>query len=125
MALFKIEKGLASNLSVNRPDTHEGWCYFTIDEGKMYIDINNGIGTSNNPNYRIALNAAKADVAMRLMNEEVGSLTKPVYFNAGIPHECVDFLPLTAGAEKKLEGPLGFKKGIGYGDTLPESGFEG
>ena len=91
----------------------------------MYIDIDNGIGTSNNPNYRIALNAVKADVAMRLMNEEVGSLTKPVYFNAGIPHECVDFLPLTAGVEKKLEGPLGFKKGIGYGDTLPESGFEG
>ena len=42
MALFKIEKGLAANLSVNRPTAVEGYCYFTSDDGKFYIDIANG-----------------------------------------------------------------------------------
>ena len=36
MALFKISKGLAANL----PQTlHEGYCYFTTDDGKFYIDV--------------------------------------------------------------------------------------
>ena len=35
MALFKIHKGLAKNL----PTTYnEGYCYFTTDDGKFYID---------------------------------------------------------------------------------------
>ena len=43
MALFKIYKGLSSdfnnsNNSVNSL-THEGYCYFTTDDGKFYIDI--------------------------------------------------------------------------------------
>ena len=42
MALFKIEKGLAANLSINRPTAVEGYCYFTSDDGKFYIDIANG-----------------------------------------------------------------------------------
>lgn len=42
MALFKIEKGLAANLAVNRPTSVEGYCYFTSDDGKFYIDIANG-----------------------------------------------------------------------------------
>ena len=42
MALFKIEKGLAANLAVNRPTAVEGYCYFTSDDGKFYIDIANG-----------------------------------------------------------------------------------
>lgn len=125
MALFKIEKGLASNLAARRPDTHEGWCYFTTDEGKMYIDIQDGTNTARNSKYRIALNAASADVAQKLATENVGSVTRPVYFDGGVPVECVDFLPLTAGADKKLTGPLGLTKDIGYGATLPEDGFEG
>lgn len=57
MALFKIEKGLAANLSVKRPNTVEGYCYFTTDDGKFYIDTKTSNGTSN----RVCLNANKAD----------------------------------------------------------------
>ena len=57
MALFKIEKGLAENLSSKRPNTVEGYCYFTTDDGKFYIDTATANGTSN----RVCLNAAKAD----------------------------------------------------------------
>lgn len=91
----------------------------------MYIDIQDGTGTAKNPKYRVALNAATADVAQKLLTENVGSSTRPVYFDGGIPVECVDFLPLTAGPDKKLTGPLGLKKDIGYGTELPEDGFEG
>ena len=52
MALFKISKGLKSAL----PTTYnEGYCYFTTDDGKFYID------TTNAAAGRICLNAAAAD----------------------------------------------------------------
>ena len=57
MALFKIEKGLASNLISKRPNTVEGYCYFTTDDGKFYIDVETGNNLSN----RICLNAYAAD----------------------------------------------------------------
>ena len=57
MALFKIEKGLAANLSAKRPNTVEGYCYFTTDDGKFYIDVATGSGTSK----RVVLNAGTAD----------------------------------------------------------------
>lgn len=47
MALFKIEKGLAANLKTNRPNAVEGYCYFTTDDGKFYIDI--ATGTAKTP----------------------------------------------------------------------------
>jgi len=36
LALFKISQGNSSNLPTNY---HNGYCYFTIDEGKLYIDF--------------------------------------------------------------------------------------
>lgn len=58
MALFKIEKGLATNLLANRPDAVEGYCYFTTDDGKFYIDTQSGSLTGSNPiGTRVALNA--------------------------------------------------------------------
>ena len=52
MALFKISRGMAANL----PKTyHEGYCYFTVDDGKFYID------TTDDASGRIVLNAASAD----------------------------------------------------------------
>lgn len=52
MALFKISRGIAANL----PKTyHEGYCYFTVDDGKFYID------TTDDASGRIVLNAASAD----------------------------------------------------------------
>ena len=66
MALFKIEKGTSDKLTQNRPYTNEGFCYFTTDDGKFYIDIE-GNGSSSYPaasnGKRICLNAAHADTA--------------------------------------------------------------
>lgn len=57
MALFKILKGKANDL----PTTyHEGYCYFTTDTGKFYIDISNTQADSS----RVELNAATADTAL-------------------------------------------------------------
>ena len=65
MALFKIEKGTAANLTTNRPNAVEGYAYFTTDDGRFYIDITGGtaeepvtavVGTN-----RIPLSADRAD----------------------------------------------------------------
>ena len=70
MALFKIEKGLAANLGVNRPNAVEGYCYFTSDDGKFYIDIANGTAKTPAENNgvlagstRMPINAYLADKA--------------------------------------------------------------
>ena len=52
MALFKIKKGIKANLPTSYV---EGYCYFTTDDGKFYID------TTNDANGRICLNAGTAD----------------------------------------------------------------
>ena len=65
MALFKIEKGTAANLTTNRPNAVEGYAYFTTDDGRFYIDITGG--TAENPvaavvgTNRIPLSADRAD----------------------------------------------------------------
>lgn len=56
----------------------------------------------------------------------IGSATQPVYFNGyGQPQVCTDFLPLTAGKDKKIQGELGLTSGKNYGGSLPATGFEG
>ena len=42
MALFKISKGNSANLPAEK---HDGYCYFTTDDGKFYIDY---IDTNDN-----------------------------------------------------------------------------
>jgi len=37
LALFKIKRGNSSNLAEQK--AHEGYAYFTPDDGKFYIDI--------------------------------------------------------------------------------------
>ena len=65
MALFKISKGLSTNLMTNVPNAKEGFAYFTTDDGKFYIDIE-GDGSNNTPavigNNRIPLNAYTSDI---------------------------------------------------------------
>lgn len=65
MALFKISKGLSTNLMTNVPNAKEGFAYFTTDDGKFYIDID-GDGSNNTPavigNNRIPLNAYTCDI---------------------------------------------------------------
>jgi hypothetical protein len=81
MALFKINKGLASNLAKNMPYAKEGFAYFTKDDGKFYIDIE-GDGTTTkavvNVN-RIPLNAAKADVATMIQATAMATNDNKVY----------------------------------------------
>lgn len=65
MALFKVSKGLAKNLTTNVPNAKEGFAYFTTDDGKFYIDIA-GDGTSTTKaeigTNRIPLNAYASDL---------------------------------------------------------------
>ena len=105
MALFKIEKGLASNLATARPNTNEGWCYFTTDDGKFYIDIATGTDLAQN---RVCLNAAQADYAVLagMANElnvsDAGSATQPVYFKDGIPVKTTYTLKASVPAGAKF-----------------------
>jgi len=58
LALFKIQKGLSTDLATNRPDAVEGYCYFTTDDGLFYIDTVSGTLTGDNPTgTRVLLNA--------------------------------------------------------------------
>lgn len=57
MALFKISKGEAINLPLEKK---EGNCWFTTDERKFYIDISD--------TERVCLNAANADAANLALN---------------------------------------------------------
>lgn len=36
--LFKISHGDSSRISVDTTPLHPGWCWFTTDDGKLYID---------------------------------------------------------------------------------------
>ena len=74
MSLFKIFKGTSSDLGVNNSTTvaHDGYAYFTSDDGKFYIDVvstNSGTApaiirsASNLAGNRIPLSADKADRA--------------------------------------------------------------
>lgn len=74
MALFKIEKGLANNLTTNRPNANEGYAYFTTDDGKFYIDIAGDGTSSTKANIgvnRIPLNAAAADKLKEKINIKI------------------------------------------------------
>ena len=70
MALFKIFKGESKNFG--KPDsftskTKEGYAYFTPDDGKFYIDIEDSeeviVGTSSSENgaNRICINSGSVD----------------------------------------------------------------
>ena len=65
MALFKIFKGSKNNLGKDTNGTneaHDGFAYFTPDDGKFYIDIENSATAIVGEN-RIPLSADKADRA--------------------------------------------------------------
>lgn len=55
----------------------------------------------------------------------IGDTTLPVYLSNGYPVECEQFLPLSAGEQHKINGPLGLTAEENYGEVLPTSGFEG
>ena len=45
MSLFKILKGDSSRISLEATPFHDGWCYFTDDDGRFYIDSAGEDGT--------------------------------------------------------------------------------
>lgn len=45
MALFKIQRGDSSRISTSTTPFHDGYCYFTTDDGGFYIDAENADGT--------------------------------------------------------------------------------
>lgn len=55
----------------------------------------------------------------------IGDTTLPVYFSNGYPIQGERFLPLSAGEQHKISGPLGLTIEENYGQVLPTSGFEG
>ena len=121
MALFKISKGNSENLPANKVD---GYCYVTVDDHKFYVDYTKDDGTLD----RFALNAVYADtagIAQKLGSVDIGNSNKPIYLEGGTPKECVNFLPLSAGQNKKLTGPLGLTENVNYGTSLPDNGFVG
>lgn len=87
MALFKIFKGpgYLENLNEKRPSTVEGYCYFTPQDGKFYIDTYTdleGEESAYNPARRVVLNAGHADTAAFYSNGAVGNEAIPIYINS-------------------------------------------
>jgi len=84
MALFKIAKGSSNNLG-NQGLT-EGYCWFTPDDGKFYIDA-----IKENHLTRIALNADKTD------NDIEGNPINTTYLKLSGGTMSGDIVPGTAG----------------------------
>jgi hypothetical protein len=62
----------------------------------------------------------------KITYDAYGHITAATTVNVTLPNADTDgFLPLTAGENKKLTGPLGLTSGVMYGPTLPTSGFNG
>ena len=63
MSLFKILRGDSSRISTDITPFHDGYAYFTPDDGSFYIDINTGTKDAPN-NQRIKLNAKDAETLL-------------------------------------------------------------
>lgn len=77
MALFKIHKGNSANLA--NQSKVEGYCWFTTDDGKFYIDTSSST--------RVPLNAAKADSAATwttARNFTIGATARSVKGDAAV-----------------------------------------
>ena len=60
MSLFKVLRGDSSRISTDVTPFHDGYAYFTPDDGSFYIDINTGTTEAPN-NQRSKLNAKDAE----------------------------------------------------------------
>lgn len=120
MALFKISKGLKTNLPSSKTD---GWCYFTTDDGKFWIDYKD----TDNALKRKAVNAAYADAAGKL-GTSAGDANTPVYFSGGKPVACTSLdldtsgNAATATTASKVANALTIQ---GNGTTLTNGTYDG
>lgn len=80
MALFKINKGLNANLPVPR---HDGYAYFTTDDGKFWIDFeDNTDGILQDDGTKVsrkALNAERADYVGYSLTLQFDGDSQPTY----------------------------------------------
>lgn len=95
--LFKINKGNSANLPSQYTNGH---CYFTIDEGKLYIDTKDNDATG-----RIVLNALKADqdgngnvIASSYLPLTGGILTGALTISSGALTVSTGNLTVTSGS---------------------------
>lgn len=113
MALFKISKGSASSLN-NQPKT-EGYCWFTTDDGKFYIDVSNSV--------RQVLNAGHADTAAKLSTARTISLTGDVSGSASFDGSSNISIEVTIPEDDSgLSEPIILTETISYGTALPTEG---
>lgn len=107
---------------VLEPGLYYAWCsyqeYVCISFQQNYMPWN--VITS--------YSAVKAS-GLETNSQTIGSPINPVYFDSnGEPQVCTSFanyLPLSAGANSPIIGPLGLTSGKNYGDSLPSTGFTG
>ena len=118
MALFKISKGLKTNLPSSKTD---GWCYFTTDDGKFWIDYKD----TDNALKRKAVNAAYADSAGKL-DTSAGDANTPVYFSGGKPVACTSLdLDTSGNAATATKLKTARTIGLGTGATGTATSFDG
>lgn len=60
--LFKILQGDSSRISTDITPLHSGWCYFTSDDGKLYIDSQEEDGAKKRTCINPSSNAASVAV---------------------------------------------------------------
>lgn len=98
MALFKIFRGTSENLPNN---LHDGYAYFTTDDGKFYID------TSNK---RI------------LVNPDTSSADKIAYLKDGVMTDVGTVLDLLLGSSASFEIHTSQEWSAGPGSVISEQG---
>lgn len=95
-------------MATKRPNTTEGYCYFTTDDGKFYIDIATATGTTN----RVVLNAYKADILRTARNLQVDlESTSYVSFDGSVDRKNIG----VSGTLKVTNGGTGKTSWTQYG----------
>ena len=108
MALFQILKGLKANLPSTKT---EGYCYFTIDDGKFYIDckdidgslqrkpLNANTATKLEKSITIAL---AGDISGNASFDGSGNITITTATTDALVQKVIDALPIYDGAISRV-----------------------
>lgn len=97
----------------------------SANQGKVLKDgLDAHIASKSNPH-----GVTKAQVGLSNVNN-TSDINKPVSTAQQAAIDAVDakfnnYLPLSAGSDKKLSGPLGLTLNVGYGEATPSTGFTG
>ncbi len=94
--LFKILKGDSSRISLDVTPFHDGWCYFTSDDGKLYIDSEDGGNQKRTCINPTSVSASKA---------VTGTLTKNGWVNG-------QQTLLVAGLKENQNGVIGIAQEV-------------